>query len=67
MAFKKLSYHLYDATATIKCDHDPLQKFFTLHILNSKVIHWGTQISSIFHVNLEHTKRTANIFADHIS
>ena len=43
MAFKKLSYWLYDAKVTMKSDHTPLHKFLTAHTLNSKVNNWGTE------------------------
>ena len=36
MAFKKLSYYLFNAQVTIICDNASLRKFLPGHTLNSK-------------------------------
>ena len=66
MAYKILSYFMYDAKVTIKCGHAPLQKFHTLHTLNSKATNWGTEIAIMNHVTFEGIKGTADILQDHI-
>ena len=58
IAFKKLSYYLYNAIITIVCDHAPVCKFLSAHTLNSKVNNWGTEIVSMSHVTFKHIKDT---------
>ena len=65
MAFKNVSYYLYDAQISIKCDHAPL--FFMAQTLNSKVNTWRTEITCMSYVKLEQIKGTVNILARHIS
>ena len=56
VAFKKLSYHLYDAKVTIKYDHTPLCKSFTAYTLNFRINNWGAGTASMSHVKFEHIK-----------
>ena len=67
MAFKKLSYYLYDAKVAIKSYQAPLHRLLTVQTLNSKVNKLGTEIVSMSHVTFEHIKGTDKILADSIS
>ena len=50
MAFKELSYYLYDVKVPIKCDYAPLYKLLTAYTLNSEVNTWATEIAIMSHV-----------------
>ena len=67
ITFKKCSYYLYDAKATMKCDYTLLYKFLMAHTLNSKVNNYGTEIDSMSHITFELIKGIYNIIADSIS
>ena len=66
MAFKKLSYHLYNVQVIVKCNHAPVREVLTVHTLNIKVNSWGTEMARMSHVKLKHIKGTATSLADHI-
>ena len=66
MAFKEISYYLYNAKVIIKYDNTPLHKFLTAYTLNSKVNNWGTEIESMSHALFQHIKGMENILAHHI-
>ena len=40
IVFKELTYYLYDARVTVKCDHTTLCKILATHTLNSQVNNW---------------------------
>ena len=64
IAFKTLSYYLFNAKVIIKCDYALLHIFLIDHTLNLKVNNWETEIASMSNVTFQHFKGTTNILSN---
>ena len=68
MTFKKVSYYLYDAKVTIKCELcTPVLVPYCSYIGLKSKYKRGTEMASISHLTFAHIKGRANMLADCIS